>query len=194
MDTKAGMVLHAWCARQSCPRSAADGYSKIARAPSGCGCNAAHVVRHVSQLAVSETQVRRNTGALRCSTLLSISFLQSVASAVVGLIIVGLVGASPALPIEEASPGLTAHLVGLFFSPGAIMAAVVTARPKVLVVRCLTQGSGTTAAAPRCTTDAVFCSPCLHPVMTRWEIRPRESLLSRRCSNREGSASPKRTT
>lgn len=187
MDTKAGMVLHAWCARQSCPRSAADGYSKIARAPSGCGCNAAHVVRHVSQLAVSETQVRRNTGALGCSTLLSISFLQSVASAV---------ASGSSAPPCAANPSLTALLVGSFslLTPGAIMAAVVTARPKVLVVRCLTQGSGTTAAAPRCTTDAVFCSPCLHPVMTRWEIRPRESLLSRRCSNREGSASPKRTT
>jgi hypothetical protein len=189
MDTKAGVVLHAWCARQSCPRGAADGYSKIARAPSGCGCNAAHVVRHVSQLAVSETQVRRNTGALGCSTLLSISFLQSLASAVASAHICA---ATRATLLRE----LTALLVGSFslLTPGAIMAAVVTARPKVLVVRCLTQGSGTTAAAPRCTTDAVFCSPCLHPVMTRWEIRPRESLLSRRCSNREGSASPKRTT
>ena len=194
MDTKAGVVLHAWCARQSCPRGAADGYSKIARAPSGCGCNAAHVVRHVSQLAVSETQVRRNTGALGCSTLLSISFLQSLARRSRRRTFARCQEAylQRATLLRE----LTALLDGSFslLTPGAIMAAVVTARPKVLVVRCLTQGSGTTAAAPRCTTDAVFCSPCLHPVMTRWEIRPRESLLSRRCSNREGSASPKRTT
>lgn len=178
------MVLHAWCARQSCPRGAAYGYSKS---------HARHLVAGAMQrtLCATSARPRKYWGAWMLDPafylLLACSLRLAVASARVG-------AAKPksarrgALYDTNGPPRF-----GLFF-PGAIMAAVVTARPKVLVVCCLTQGSGTTAAAPRCTTDAVFCSPCLHPVMARWEIRPRESLLSRRCSNREGSASPKRTT